>query len=90
MDLSRIEPVEVLMELVFDLLNTVEFNLGVRNLGVSTTRKPGSSHLTNGFRKFVLSPRFFAEFLSVVEQFESILPYRIIDPFGALKYPSCR
>jgi hypothetical protein len=30
------------------------------------------------------------EKIGVMEQFESILPYRIIDPFGALKYPSCR
>jgi hypothetical protein len=29
MDFGRIEPVEFLIELVFDLLNAAEFNLGV-------------------------------------------------------------
>jgi hypothetical protein len=42
------------MDLVFDLLNTVEFNLSVLNLGISTTSKPGSSHLRNGLRNFVI------------------------------------
>jgi hypothetical protein len=62
MDFGRIEPIDVLLELVFALLNTVEFNLSVRNLA---SRVDASLFLTfrNGLRNFVLSPLFFEKFL---------------------------